>query len=77
MVRIILFDNQYNYQGSAEFDNLPIGGQTEYRCTPDGLLARESAAAIAHELHQGAINGWIERYHWYRQAQEARKASGD
>jgi hypothetical protein len=73
MVRIVLFDNQHNRQGFVEFDDLPIVGQDEYRCMPDGLLARESAAAIARALREGAIGGWIERHYWYRQAKEAGK----
>jgi hypothetical protein len=71
MVRVVFFDNQHNFQGAVEFDELPITDQDQYSCLPDGLLARETIAAIAHELHQGAVSGWIERYHWYRQAQDA------
>jgi hypothetical protein len=71
MVRVVFFDNQHNFQGAVEFGEVPITDEDQYTCLPDGFLPHETIAAIAHELDRGAISGWIERYHWYRQAQNA------
>ena len=73
MILVIVFDNQHNCQGYVQFDSLPITGQGEYRCAPDGFLSVESVVEVGRELNRGAISGWIERYHWYRQAKEPGK----
>jgi hypothetical protein len=66
MPQIKLFDGWVGYRGYVEFGD-PAGTEINYCCQPEGLVSPEHVKQIANELAQGAVCGWIQGMHWYRQ----------
>jgi hypothetical protein len=66
-IRVALFDNSPGVK-YAEFDELPLGSPKGFRCEPPGILSYEAARQIAERLRAGDVDGWADRYRWYRQA---------
>jgi hypothetical protein len=67
MIRVAIFDGTPGVK-YVEFEVVPIERAAQVRCVPDGLLSFENAHAIAKEVNEGRVRGWIDHIRWYRQA---------
>jgi hypothetical protein len=67
MIRVALFDSHCGLQGYVELRALPVVGEDDYCCTPQGTLSLAGAAEVAKELELGAVEGWTQGFRWYRQ----------
>jgi hypothetical protein len=65
-IRVAFFNGKLGAR-YAEFDVVPVERPDQYRCIPPDLLSFAVARHVSEELSEGRIDGWAERYRWYRQ----------
>jgi hypothetical protein len=50
--------------GFATFAKVPIEKETDYSCSPKGIISLEDAKRIAGALHRGEVIGQLDELEW-------------
>jgi len=65
MIRIDLVDNTTSVK-HVDFRVVPVTQESEFTCSPDGLLPLRVIMRLSRRVEAGRIFGEIGKYLWYR-----------
>jgi hypothetical protein len=65
MIRIDLVDDTTSVK-HIDFKKIPITKDTEFRCSPEGVLPLRSIVRLSRELKAGRTSGQSGKFVWYR-----------
>ena len=65
MIRIDLVDDTTSVK-HIDFKRIPVTKQTEFRCSPEGVLPLCNIVRLSRELKAGRTSGQSGKFVWYR-----------
>ena len=65
MIRIDLVDNSTSVK-HIDFRKLPVTKESEFRCSPEGVLPLDAVVRLSRELKAGSTSGEAGKFVWYR-----------
>jgi hypothetical protein len=65
VIRIDLVDNSTNVK-HIDFRKLPVTKESEFRCSPEGVLPLDTVVRLSRELKAGCTSGEAGDFVWYR-----------
>ncbi len=65
MIRIDLVDNSTSVK-HIDFRKLPVTKESEFRCSPEGVLPLDTVVRLSRELKAGSTSGEAGKFLWYR-----------
>ena len=65
MIRIDLVDNSASVK-HIDFRKLPVTKESEFSCSPEGVLPLSCVVRLSHELKAGRTFGQVGKFLWYR-----------
>ena len=65
MIRIDLVDNSTSVK-HIDFRKLPVTKESEFRCSPEGVLPLDTVVRLSRELKAGSTSGEAGKFVWYR-----------
>jgi hypothetical protein len=65
MIRIDLVDDTTSVK-HIDFKKVPVTKETEFRCSPEGILPLPSIVRLSRKLKAGRTSGQSGKFVWYR-----------
>lgn len=65
MIRIDLVDKTASVK-HVDFQVVPVTKESEFLCSPEGILPLRSVVLLSRRIKAGRTFGWVGKYLWYR-----------